>query len=91
MASLEQVVGISAGVFTGVSLLPQLVKIYKEKKSESISWAMLIVLLAGLGGWIWYGFLKSDLPIIVTNCFSVVVNVAIMILSVKYKKLNSNQ
>ena len=86
MASLEQIVGIGAGVFTGISLLPQLIKIYKEKKSENISWGMLIILLAGLGGWIWYGVLKSDVPIIVTNSFSVVVNVAIMMLSVRYKK-----
>ena len=86
MAGLEQIVGIGAGVFTGISLLPQLIKIYKEKKSENISWGMLIILLTGLGGWIWYGVLKSDVPIIVTNSFSVVVNIAIMILSVRYKQ-----
>jgi len=86
MVSTEQIVGIGAGVCTGVSLLPQLIKIYKEKKSESVSWGMLLILMTGLVGWIWYGFLKSDLPIIVTNCFSVIVNIAIMILSIKYKK-----
>ena len=86
MVSTEQIVGIGAGVCTGVSLLPQLIKIYKEKKSESVSWGMLLILMTGLVGWIWYGFLKSDLPIIVTNCFSVIVNIAIMILSTKYKK-----
>ena len=86
MVSTEQIVGIGAGVCTGVSLLPQLIKIYKEKKSESVSWGTLLILMTGLVGWIWYGFLKSDLPIIVTNCFSVIVNIAIMILSIKYKK-----
>ena len=86
MVSTEQIVGIGAGVCTGVSLLPQLIKIYKEKKSESVSWGMLLILMTGLVGLIWYGFLKSDLPIIVTNCFSVIVNIAIMILSIKYKK-----
>jgi MtN3 and saliva related transmembrane protein len=44
----SQYVGIVAGILTGVSLLPQLIKIIKEKKANSISFGMLAVLLAGL-------------------------------------------
>ena len=85
MDNLSQYVGIAAGICTGVSMLPQLIKIIKEKKAENLSYLMLFVLLLGLGGWIWYGILKDDYPIIITNSFSFIVNVLIIIFSIKYK------
>jgi MtN3 and saliva related transmembrane protein len=82
---ISQYVGIIAGVLTGISMLPQLVKIIKEKKAESVSLLMLIVLLAGLAGWVWYGILKNDYPIIITNSFSFLTNLSIIILTLIYR------
>ena len=86
MQNYSQFVGIGAGVCTGVSLLPQLIKIIREKKAENISWGMLVILLCGLAGWIWYGSLKSDFPIIITNSFSLLINLFIIYFSLRYKK-----
>jgi MtN3 and saliva related transmembrane protein len=86
MSDYAPYIGIAAGVCTGVSLLPQLIKIIREKQAENISLVMLIVLLVGLGGWIWYGVLKKDMPIIFTNSFSFIINTLIIIFSLKYKK-----
>ncbi len=80
-----EVVGFIAGIFTGISLLPQLFKILKEKKSEEISIWMLLILMVGLGLWAAYGILKNDLPIIITNLFSLLVNIFIIILRWKYR------
>lgn len=74
------VFGVIAGVLTGVSLLPQLIKILKEKKVENVSIWMLLILLAGLGLWVAYGILKDDLIIMITNSFSFLVNSIILIL-----------
>ena len=79
-------VGIAASVGTGVSLLPQLIKIYKEKKPAEISYWMLGILLAGLALWIWYGVLKSDYIIVVSNGISALINLNIFYLNAKYKK-----
>jgi MtN3 and saliva related transmembrane protein len=79
-------VGIIAGIFTAISLLPQLIKLLREKKAEDISLFFLIVLFIGLSFWIWYGFLRNDLPIIITNVFSLAVNAVIIVLGVRYKK-----
>jgi MtN3 and saliva related transmembrane protein len=89
MSGLSQYVGIVAGVLTGVSLIPQLVKLVREKKPENISFAMLAVLLAGLAGWVWYGILKNDYPIIITNSFSFLTNITIIILGLIYRKNGS--
>ena len=81
-------IGIGAGVCTALSLLPQLFKIIKDKKANDISYFMLFILLAGLSGWIWYGIVKTDYPIIITNGFSFLVNLLIIGFSVKYKNKN---
>ena len=86
----DQIIGIIAGVFTSASLLPQLVKTIKEKDARSISTVMLLVLIIGVSLWIYYGFLKNDLPIIATNIFSDVVNLSLLFFSIKYKKANGN-
>jgi len=87
MSSLfsDQTIGIVAGVFTATSLLPQLIKILKEKKADDISIPMLLILLTGLSLWVWYGFKKDDLPIIVTNIYSLTLNIGVIILRFKYR------
>jgi MtN3 and saliva related transmembrane protein len=79
-------IGIIAGICTAVSLLPQLFKIIKEKKADDISFFMLFILLSGLALWVWYGVLKDDYPIIITNSFSFLVNSLVIFFTIKYKK-----
>jgi MtN3 and saliva related transmembrane protein len=79
-----QYIGIGAGILTSVSMLPQLIKTFKEKKAEDISLVMIFALIGGIAGWIWYGFLKSDLPIIFTNCFSLLLNLILLFFRFKY-------
>ena len=81
-----EIVGLAAGICTALSLLPQIIKIVKEKKAQDISLFYLIVLLCGLGLWTYYGFLKDDIPIIATNIFSMLLNIIVIILGAIYKK-----
>jgi MtN3 and saliva related transmembrane protein len=81
-----QVVGLTAGVFTASSLLPQFIKIVKEKKADDLSVPMLLILLTGVSLWIYYGTLKDDLPIILTNAVSLSFNILIIIFKFKYRK-----
>lgn len=37
MLSLDNSIGLSAGILTGISMLPQLIKIIKEKKAKEVS------------------------------------------------------
>jgi len=84
--NFTEVVGLTAGICTALSLLPQIIKIVKEKKAQDISLFYLIVLLCGLTLWTYYGFLKEDVPIIATNIFSMVLNIIVIILGSIYKR-----
>ena len=81
-----EIVGISAGICTSISLLPQLLKLLRNKKADDISLFYLAILFIGLGLWIWYGILRKDVPIVVTNGFSLVINAIIIVVGIRYKK-----
>ncbi|HNP21684.1 MAG TPA: SemiSWEET transporter [Panacibacter sp.] len=80
-----QLVGIAAAIITGFSMVPQLLKIIREKKAATVSTGMSIVLICGLALWIWYGIQKDDIPIIATNSFSIVTNLLLIYFARKYK------
>lgn len=81
-----QIIGLAAGVCTATSLLPQVIKTIKEKKAEDVSLIMLLVLGVGIALWIVYGIKRNDLPIIATNAFSLLVNITMVFLRIKYNK-----
>ena len=87
--AVTKIVGIAAGIFTSTSMLPQVIKMFKEKKASQVSIFMLLILLAGLSLWVWYGFLKNDWPIIITNIFSLIINVIMVVLRYKYRNNKS--
>jgi MtN3 and saliva related transmembrane protein len=87
--AVTKIVGIAAGIFTGTSMLPQLIKMFKEKKASQVSVFMLLILITGLSLWVWYGYLKQDWPIIVTNLFSLAVNLVMIFLRYKYRNNTS--
>lgn len=81
-----QILGLAAGVLTASSLIPQVIKTIKHKKADDISISMLLVLQAGIILWVIYGVKREDFPIIATNSFSLLVNITMVVLGLKYKK-----
>ena len=86
---MEMIIGIIAGTLTSISMLPQLVKVLKEKKSDNLSISMLVVLLIGVSLRVIFGFMKNEWPIIISNLFSVCVNSILLISCFVFKKDNS--
>lgn len=83
---LITLIGIVASMLTALSLIPQLIKLVREKKSEDISVTMLLVLLSGLGLWVYYGTLKEDLIIIISNSVAFLINSVTLFFCIRYKK-----
>ncbi len=84
--STEDVTGILASVFTSIALLPQLIKIFREKRAHGVSPLMLASLLIGLSLWVVYGCMKSDMIIIIANIFALLINVLVVVASYWYKR-----
>ncbi|HEY1113402.1 MAG TPA: SemiSWEET transporter [Chitinophagaceae bacterium] len=80
------IIGLVAGILTSSSMVPQVVKTIKEKKAEEVSLTMLFILMLGVATWVAYGILRDDMPIIVTNSFSLLVNITMIVLRLKYQR-----
>lgn len=83
---LIKIIGLTAGILTASSLLPQLIKTIKTKEAEDVAPFMFWMLVTGTGLWAYYGVLRDDLPIIITNAFSFSLNIVMLILRRHYTK-----
>jgi len=79
------IAGIAASMCTMLSLLPQLIKMIRTKKSGDVSYLMLLVLFAGNILWIIYGILREDWIILVSNSISTLINIVNGFFSMKYR------
>lgn len=82
----QTVIGIIAGVLTSASMVPQFVKVLRKKDVGTLSPLMLLVLISGVALWTYYGFLKDELPIIISNGFSVLLNIGLLICYFVFRK-----
>lgn len=82
---LVTIIGVSASVFTALSLLPQLIKICREKKAGGVSALMLVTLFTGLSLWVIYGCMKEDIIITISNSTSLLINILIGVLMYRYR------
>lgn len=67
-------------------MLPQLIKVIKTKETADLSVTMIGVLIVGVSLWVYYGFLQNEVPIILSNSFSVVVNLTLLICWFLFRK-----
>jgi MtN3 and saliva related transmembrane protein len=67
-----------AGLLTAGSHVPQLKKCWQTRSAGDLSLRGLLVMVAGLAGWLGYGILRSDLAIIATNGVSLALMLGIL-------------
>ena len=60
-------VGYIASLLSVINQLPQAIKVFKTKDTNSISITMYILMIACISAWLWYGILLSNAPIIWAN------------------------
>lgn len=75
---MEIIIGTAAGILTSVSMVPQLIKVIKEKNVDNLSPVMIGILLTGVALWVAYGIMMKEWPIILSNAFSVLVNTILL-------------
>ncbi|QLC65061.1 SemiSWEET transporter [Flavobacterium sp. LPB0248] len=80
------IIGLFAGACITLSTIPQIIKVWKTKKVKEISLRMFSILTFGIAVWIVYGILKKDLPIILTNSISFVLNLIMVYFIIYYEK-----
>ena len=83
VATLE-ILGLIAGAITSLGFIPQLVKGYKTKKLDDVSYFMPIVLAIGMTLWLIYGLMRDSLAIISANFFAITCCIILIIIKKIY-------
>jgi MtN3 and saliva related transmembrane protein len=71
MALLEYT-GYLAALCTTGAYVPQVLRVWRTRSTDDISLKMFIVLVAGLGLWLVYGFASSDVPLMLSNSVTLI-------------------
>ena len=81
---LAFLIGMIATLFTRYSSIPQIIKGFKTKKMEDVSFWLIFHLTVGLALWVVYGIFIDDFVIIWANAVGVASNIILIGLKVKY-------
>lgn len=85
MENTIDIIGYCAALLTTLSFLPQAIKTIKTKDTSGISLIMYSMFTLGVLGWLVYGFIKNDTPLIAANLVTLSLAGVILRLKIKYK------
>lgn len=72
--------GLMAGAITSLGFIPQLIRGYRTKKLDDVSYYMPLTLVVGMMLWLLYGIFVEKFPIIVANGFGICCCFTLMIM-----------
>jgi MtN3 and saliva related transmembrane protein len=78
------ILGITAGTLTTVAFIPQLAKALKSKSTGDLSWGMVLTFTIGVLLWLIYGIWIDSLPVILANAVTLLFQIGIISLKIKY-------
>ena len=77
-------VGLTAGILTTISFLPQAIKTWQTKSTKDISLAMFLAFCLGVVLWVVYGFYTHNLPVFLANFATFILAFSILVCKLKY-------
>ena len=81
--SLATAVGLLAGVLSTSSLVPQVLKCWREGLTEAVSKKMFATRALGQVLWCIYGFFAGSLPVVIFSSLILSLSVIILILTIR--------
>jgi MtN3 and saliva related transmembrane protein len=79
-------IGLAAAICTTSSYFPQLKKCWDTGRTGDLSFKMFTALAAGVALWAVYGFLKSDVVIVLANTVSLALVAGILYFKLKERR-----
>ncbi|MBN3923716.1 SemiSWEET transporter [Nostoc sp. NMS4] len=79
------ILGLVAAILNTISFLPQMFKIWQRKSAKDVSLVTLITFISGTFLWLIYGIYLQSLPIILANSVTLIFNLIILRLKIRYR------
>ena len=75
--------GYTAALFATGSFLPQVIKTWRTRSAEDLSFAMLCSHIVGMVLWLLYGVMIGSTPVVAANVVAVILDVALIALKLR--------
>jgi MtN3 and saliva related transmembrane protein len=75
-----EIIGITAGVLSCTTFLPQVIKTYNSRSTRDVSLTMFIIASLGTILWLVYGIMIHSISIIFTNCIVLALSLVMLFL-----------
>lgn len=79
-------IGLLAALLTTTAFLPQVLKIWRTRSAEDISFATFATFTTGVGLWLLYGWFASDVPLMAANAVTLLLSGAILAMKVGFSR-----
>ena len=83
---VAELIGTLAGTCTTVSLIPQLLRIWRGTSAHDVSLVMFTIFGLGILLWLVYGIGVKSPAVILTNAASLTLAAVILTLSIRYQR-----
>ena len=85
--TLLTILGTLAGILILSGWVEQIIKGYKTKSLKDVSKYLMILISAGAGLWLLYGFIVEDVFIIGTNLAAIALMMTVLIMKRRYDQI----
>ncbi|MCP9752143.1 SemiSWEET family sugar transporter [Ferruginibacter sp. HRS2-29] len=79
------IIGYIGGIFSSVSFLPQVIKIWKTKSATDLSMPTLLLLTCNVTLWLSYGISISNRPLWITNAIVLSMVLAMIYFKIRFR------
>ena len=76
--------GYVAAFLTTISFVPQVVKVFRERRTTGISLAVYALFTVGVALWLVYGLLIGSWPVSVANAAAFVLACAVLVMKLRF-------
>ena len=81
-----QILGLTAGSFTTIAFLPQVIKTWKSGSAKDLSLGMFSFFCLGVLLWLVYGFMVKDIPVIAANMVTLILASTLLYFKLRFKQ-----
>jgi MtN3 and saliva related transmembrane protein len=85
VSALAEGLGMIAALLTTVAFVPQVLKVYRTKSANDVSFLMFSIFSTGVLLWLVYGLLIASVPIVVANIVTLLLCLAVIVLKLRYR------
>ena len=81
----SEIIGITAGLLSCTTFLPQVIKTWKSKSTKDVSRTMFVIATISTALWLLYGILINSISIIGTNIVVLALSLVMLHLFFRYR------